>query len=330
MTTERKTDIIFNIFDLNLKPFKGEENIASSIKILKECIDYINDERTKNGRAVVIDRNGGKIDSEKRELFITSIAYSHKDGLYKGRIALLRNNRTPLVYNKDNYSISPLSELGDASIAETTHFLIDSSGSYPIFFYEYNYHGPRISDIEYYIRQITNKVLRSSTACKARIHMSITIKDVLDNISDVLNFRIKANHKKLAFLNKEIGESFIGNMQALANTVKPVTMRIEAFFRSRNSKVDSGYKNLAAVKFVKKLLETANNNDTVLDEIEEFYLEFEREDGSDDAINLLKGKVELIVSSDLEVSGNVKMRSLFENSIPIFKEYLISRTEINE
>src|SRR5690606_1001 len=108
---------------------KGEENIACSVKILKECIEYINDERTKHGRAVVIDRNGGKSDSEKRELFITSIAYSHKDGLYKGRIALLRNNRTPLVYNKDNYSISPLSELGEASIAETTHFLINTSGN---------------------------------------------------------------------------------------------------------------------------------------------------------------------------------------------------------
>ena len=330
MSKERKTDIIFNIFNLTLKPFKGEENIASSVKILKEFIDHINNERILHGRAVVIDRNGGKNDSEKRELFITSIAFSHKDGFYKGRIALLRNNRTPLIYNKDNYSISPLSELGEASIAETTHFLIDTTGNYPVFLFEFNHHGPRISDIEYYVRQITSKVLRSSTACKVRIHMSTTIKDVLDNISDVLNFKIKANHKKLAFLNKEIGESFIGNMQALANTVNPVTMRIEAFFRSRNTKIESRFKNLAAVKFVKKLLEAANNNDCVLEDIEEFYLEFEREDGTEDAINLLKGKVELTISTELEAGGNVKMRSLFENSIPIFKEYLTERTEINE
>lgn len=332
MTTEKKTDIDFNVFDLNLKPFKGEEDIASSVKILKECINYINNERTEHGRAVVIDRNGGKNkkDVEKRELFITSIAYNHKDKLYKGRIALLRNNRTPLVYNKDNYSISPLTELGEASIAETTHFLIDTNGNYPIFFFEYHHHGPRISDIEYYIRQITNKILRSSTACKVRIHMSIAIKDVLDNISDVLNFKIKASHNKLAYLNKEIGESFIGNMQALANTVNPVTMRIEAFFRSRGTKVESKFKNMPAVKFVKKLLEKANDNDNILEDIEEFYLEFEKEDGSSDAINLLKGKVELVVSTDLEKSGNINMRSLFESGTPIFKEYLDTRIEAND
>jgi hypothetical protein len=322
MTINRKTNVTFNIFNLTLKPFKGEENLASSVKILKECVDYINNERTQHRRAVVIDRNGGKKNSEKRELFITSIAYSHNEGFYKGRIALLRNNRTPLIYNKEKYSISPLSELGESSIAETTHFIIDTSGNYPIFLFEYHHHGPRISDIEYYIRQITSKVLRSSTSCKVQIHMNFPIKDVLDNISDVLNFKIKANHKKLAFLNREIGESFIGNMQALANTVNPVTMRIEAFFRTKDTKIESKFKNFAAVKFVKKLLEKANNNDSVLDEIEEFYLEFERGDGTEDTINLLKGKVELIVSTDLEAGGNIKMRSLFENSISSFKEYL--------
>ena len=157
--------------------------------------------------------------------------------------------------------------------------------------------------------------------------MSINIKDVLDEIRDVLNFKIKANPKKLAYLNREVGESFIGNMQALANPVDPVAIRIEAFFKSR--KIDKSeekkmpaIKAIKAVNFVKGLLVSANKRDEILDDIEEFQLEFEKEDGTEHTLNLLKGKVEYSVECELEEGGNVKARSLFDNSIPIFKHYL--------
>jgi hypothetical protein len=202
----------------------------SKAKVLKIIHSYDAIFTNPNKSKVFIDKSIMDKATKLKVICTASTGTNHIDKLYKGRIALLRNNRTPLVYNKDNYSISPLSELGDASIAETTHFLIDTSGNYPIFFFEYNYHGPRISDIEYYIRQITNKVLRSSTACKASIHMSITIKDVLDNISDVLNFRIKANHKKLAYLNKEIGECFRYELDLCVKFIFPNLLKKLLFF----------------------------------------------------------------------------------------------------
>lgn len=322
MNQPRKTKIIFNVFDLVLTPYKDDEDSITSNSILKECIEYINNERIKNRKVVVFDRNNGKNETDKRELFVTSISYNHKDKLWKGRIALLRDNRTPLVYNRDNFSITPLSSLGDTSLLETTHFLIDDSGDHPRFFYEYNYHGPRILDLEYYIRQITNKILKSSKSCKAKTHMNSSIKDVLDSMSEVLNFKIKANPNKLAYLNKEIGESFIGNMQALANTVNPVAIRVEATFKSRGVKVDSKFQNLQAVKFVKNLLGKAESNNEILDDIEEFQLEYEKEDGSNDSLNLLKGKVEFEIECELETKGNVKPRSLFDSSMEPFREYI--------
>lgn len=322
MNQTRKTKIIFNVFDLVLTPYKDDEDSITSNSILKDCIDYINNERIKNRKVVVFDRNNGKNETDKRELFVTSISYSPKDKLWKGRIALLRDNRTPLVYNRDNFSITPLSSLGDTYLLETTHFLIDDSGHHPRFFYEYNYHGPRILDLEYYIRQITNKILKSSKSCKAKTHMNSSIKDVLESMSEVLNFKIKANSNKLAYLNNEIGESFLGNMQALANTVNPVSLRVEATFKSRGVKVDSKFQNLQAVKFVKKLLGKAESNNEILEDIEEFQLEYEKEDGSNDSLNLLKGKVEFEIECELETKGNVKTRSLFDNSMEPFREYI--------
>ena len=322
MQNERTSKIIFNVFDLNLTPYSDDDQSINSCNILKNCIQYINDERIKNNKVVVFDRNNGKSQSDKRELFVTSIAYSPKDRLYKGRIALLRDNRTPLVYNRDNFSITPLSELGDTSLLETTHFMIDLSGVLPRFFYEYNYHGPRILDFEYYIRQITKKILRSSRSCKVSIHMNNKIQDVIDNLSEVINFKIKANPNKLAYLNKEIGESFIGNMQALANSVNPQAIRVEAIFKTRKVEVDSKSGNKQAVTFVRKLLGKAKSNSEILDDIDEFQLEYEKEDGSNDSLNLLKGKIEFEIICKLGKKGNVNTRSLFENCIKPFKEYI--------
>lgn len=322
MQNERTTKIIFNVFDLNLTPYSDDDQSINSCTILKNCIQYINDERIKNNKVVVFDRNNGKSQSDKRELFVTSIAYSATDRLYKGRIALLRDNRTPLVYNRDNFSITPLSELGDTSLLETTHFMIDLSGVCPRFFYEYNYHGPRILDFEYYIRQITKKILRSSKSCKVSIHMNNKIQDVIDSLSEVINFKIKANPNKLAYLNNEIGESFIGNMQALANSVNPLAIRVEAIFKTRKVEVDSKSGNKQAVTFVRKLLGKAKSNNEILDDIDEFQLEYEKEDGSNDSLNLLKGKIEFEITCKLGKKGNVNTRSLFENCIKPFKEYI--------
>src|SRR5690554_7353628 len=100
MKQPRTDKILFNVFDLVLTPYKDDEDSVTSNAILKECIEYINNERINNRKVVVFDRNNGKNETDKRELFVTSISYNHKDRLWKGRIALLRDNRTPLVDRK--------------------------------------------------------------------------------------------------------------------------------------------------------------------------------------------------------------------------------------
>lgn len=77
MTQTRKTSVLFNVFDLALTPYKGDVESITSNVILKECIDYINNERINNKKVVVFDRNNGKNQTDKRELFVTSISYSH-------------------------------------------------------------------------------------------------------------------------------------------------------------------------------------------------------------------------------------------------------------
>lgn len=324
--SENQATVRFHFFDFIFTPHKGNESIEDSNRILKECIQKINDERTQKQKAIVIDRHEGRKDVESRNIFISSAAYLAKEKKYKCRIARIRDNKIPTLVNKTTYSLTSFDELGENSIAETTNFYIDMNGSVPVVCCEFYGDGPRISDIEYYFRYISsNKMLYISKACKAQIHMKLPVNEVLNSISDVLKFRIKARPNRLSYLYQEIGDPFITNMNALANTVKPNSIRIDAFFRERGTSDSKTTKNTQAVSLIKRVLNAVKNDNEVIEDFEDFYLEFEKEDGTDAIFNLVRGKQEIIVKCAYKSPGNLDTRELYDKTSVMFDEYLDSR-----
>ncbi|MEZ7504605.1 hypothetical protein [Flavobacterium sp. Arc2] len=317
-----KTLIKFHLFDLTFTPYNG--TAKSSKSIIVECLQRINDERTQNGQAIVLDRHEDRKDELPRNLFVASAAYSHNEKIYKCRIALIRAGKIPTLVNKSNYSIAEFNKLDSHDIAEITNFYINVNGKFPVVCCEFNSNGPRVNDIEYYFRQISShKMLRISKSCKASIHMKMPINDVLDSISDVLKFEIKAKPSRLNYLTDEVKGAFIGNMNMLANTIEPRSIKIDAFFRDRgkNSK-EVSKKNLKALAFVKNVLSAIQKDNKIAEEIDDFTLEFEREDGTEDVFNLLKGKVEIEAECSLKTSGNLDTKELFEKVSLQFNDYL--------
>ena len=102
------TTIKFHYFTLNFTPYKEDETKYSSSNILKDCINRINNERTKEQKAIVIDRHESRDEIESRNLFVSSAAYKLEDKIYKCRIALLRDNKIPTLVNKSDYNLTPL------------------------------------------------------------------------------------------------------------------------------------------------------------------------------------------------------------------------------
>jgi hypothetical protein len=322
--SDNNASVRFNFFDFIFTPHKGNESIGDSNRILKSCIQRINDEQTQKQKAIVVDRHEGRQDVEPRNLFVSSAAYLAREKKYKCRIALIRDNKIPTLVNKTNYALTPLDELGDNAIAETTNFYIDMNGNVPIVCCEFNSSGPRVSDIEFYFRYISShKMLYISKACKASIHMKLPVNEVLDSISDVLKFKIKAKPNRLNYLFQQVGDPFISNMNALANTVKPSSLKIDAFFRERGN--SSTTKNVGAVALVKRILNAVKNDNEVIEDFDDFYLEFEREDGSDAVFNLVRGKQEKIIKCSYRTPGNVNTKELFDKANEAFDEYLNSR-----
>lgn len=318
------TLIKFHYFTLTFTPYKENEKKYTSSYILKECINRVNHERTKEQKAIVIDRHENRDEIEPRNLFVSSAAYKLEDKIYKCRIALLRDNKIPTLVNKSDYNLTPLDYLKGKAIAETTNFYIDLNGTEPVICCEFNSLGPRISDIEYYFRHISsNKMLFISKACKASVHMEIPVESVLESIQDVYKLKIKAKPNRLSFLYQNVEDAFITNMNALAGTVNPATIKIDLSFRERGSgKELITKKNQSALSFSKKVLNAVKNDSKVIDDFEDFYLEFENEDGSDGVFNLVKGKREFQIKCPYSTPGHLDTKVLYDKAKVEFQEYL--------
>ncbi|HDZ03513.1 hypothetical protein LCGC14_0265990 [marine sediment metagenome] len=315
----------FNIFDFKFTPLNRNAKSKNSLSILKEAIQHINDEKTQKQKAIVIDRHDNREGTESRNIFISSAAYLLKDKIFKCRIALIREHKIPTLVNRTTYSLTSFDELGDKAIAETTNFYIDVSGDIPVVCCEFNNNGPRILDIEYYFRYITShSMLKISKACKASLHMDSSVSNVLDSITDVLKFRIKTKPNRLSYLYQEVEDPFISNLNALANTVSPNSLKIEASFRDI-SKSSGQSKNIPAVNLIKRVLSAIKNDSNVTEEFDDFYVEYEGEGGIEDSFNLLKGKKEIIITCSYKSPGNYNTKELYDFTKIEFAKYLQER-----
>ncbi|WP_278378354.1 hypothetical protein [Chryseobacterium arthrosphaerae] len=144
MTEENKTEVRYQLFTIKFTPLNGINK--SSKDIAFNVITYITNKLLNENTGHLIDRYEGQR-SKRRELFMNRAVIIARDKRIRCSIALLRSGRVPLMKPKEEYRLVPISEALSGSIAEETHFFIDYSKGAVIICCEYNYHGPRMSDI---------------------------------------------------------------------------------------------------------------------------------------------------------------------------------------
>lgn len=322
MLEAKSIETTFHIFDLMFAPYKGEETTLDSERILREVMQNINDNITKSHRAILIDRNQGKKDSLSRNLFIRSAAYSYTDKKWKCKISLLREDKLPDIVNKQDFT--PMDLLGDHVIAETTNFCIDLSRGHPIVCFEFNSHGPRIADLEFYLRHISNKRLQISKKCQVSLHFKLPINEVLGSITEVLKFDIKVRPNMLKYIYPDVSDAFVTNMTGLSGTLDPNYIRVESFFRESGQKNKDGKKNNKPVSVVKRFLTAIAKDEKMIENFEDFSIEFEDSAGDEHVFNLLKGKEEIVILTE-GIKGRANSKELYQKLVVQFDEYLVRK-----
>jgi hypothetical protein len=324
---QKAYDLKFHVFNLEFQPYKEQSHQIGSFNIVKSCLRYINDERINNRRFVIIDRHEKRDKSESRKLFISVGAYSPTDKMFKCKIHLIRD-KIPALMDREKMSFESVDILKNKEVVETTNFYIDMDKILnPTVICEFNNLGPKISDIEYYFRFISSrKKLHISKACKAQVHMEKSVEEVIASMKNIFKFRFRAKPENLPTLFNNIDDAFISNMQLLGRTVDPKSIRVDLSFRDQAGNKLVSETNYKMMSTTKKILNAVVDKTEVLEDIDDFYLEYEDSEGEERDFSLVRGKVGLNIKCPLKENkkGQLDTKKMFDL---IKSEYLVYKAE---
>lgn len=312
--------IRFNLHKLRFTPYKDAIGDHNTKSILKNIFLYLNTE-LRNGRGHLIDKNKGRKNEDPRPLFMSLAVTDLKKNRIRGTLALLRSGRVPYLKPADKFTLVPLGEEGD--IAEQTHFFVDySKNDNCVICIEFNNNGPRLSDLEYYLRNVGGDTLELARATTIETFMSSSLDEAIAGFKNVLNIEIKAQPKKLDQIDTDMKGYFTG-MQNFAKQVQPKFIKMEASFQLQGRTIGIKEEHKEANSMVKNLLNRFKSKPENIDSFENFVIKYEDKEGNDLLFSLLKGKMEFLKEVDL---GELKSaRDWYELIEGDFDEFIETR-----
>lgn len=315
---ERITNLKFNLHKLKFVPYADNPDLTNKF-IIKQIFSWLNLELIA-GRGHMIDRNKGKANTDSRPLFMSVAQTDLRKNCIIGTIALLRTGRVPLLKPKDTFNLIQIDRT-NGDVAERTHFFIDYSTPNCLICMEFNNNGPRLPDLEYYLRNIASEKSWAKSL-KIETEMNTSLDRAVDTLSNVLSLNIKAEPKKLNNLDPDM-QSYFNDMRNFGNLVKPKAVKLEAFFQQQGRKVGTREMNEDANKVVKFLLSRFQKKPELIENFDNFVVEYEDKDGHEDAVNLLKGKRE--IEKEVNLATLTKPKDWYTLIEADFDEYIISK-----
>lgn len=318
---ENLTEVKYHFFSLKFTPLNSVRDEMNSNDIMRKVITYISNKLHNEKQGHLIDRHETRQHS-RRELFMNRAVFLPREKRIRCSMALLRSGREPFIKPKEEFKLIPISEaLG--SIAEETHFFIDYSKSYTVICCEYNHYGPRLSDIEYYFRNVAHKALRISKATEVNTYMNAPIDETLAKLKNVLNLEIKVQPKNLQNLDSDIQSRYFSGMNNISNVLQPKFIRIETYFQTPGKGINSRELNVPANKMVTEMLTRFRGRSFNIDAFDAFLFKYEDKDGNEEIFNLLSGKKEIILNVDLKkITRSKDWYALIINDFNTFMETL--------
>ena len=285
----------YQLFKLKFTPIIGVNKTSKDIAV--DVITYLTNKLLKDRQGHLIDRHEDQ-KNKRRELFMNRAVFIPKDRRIRCSLALLRSGKVPLIKPNETFRLVPISETLNGSIAEETHFFIDYSKGSVIICCEYNHHGPRMSDVQYYFRNIAHKVLREAKATEVTAFMERPIDETLEKLKNVLNIKIKIDPKDFDRLSPDIQNKYFSGMKTMGRVLNPKFIRLEAYFQSPGGGAKSEVLNVSANMMMRDLLRRMKGNQIDLDAFTHFEFDYEDKEGNEDVFNLLSGKKEIILEVD--------------------------------
>lgn len=318
MTKRKKfRELRLYLSTLKFVPYKGLETTHNTTSILKEVFKYLRAERS-NGNGLLIDRHENQDKAEPRELYMVTHRILPKERRIRCSMALLRKGKQPKLKPTDKFKLLPLSSLG-GDIVEETHFFIDFSGSTCIICAEYNHNGPRLKDLEFYLRNIAGpNNLKLSKATEVTILYNSTLDQTLASLRNVLSMDVKLRPSNLAKMDVDVKRTYYSSMENLASQFKPKFLRLKTYFQIPGSIVPVDI-NHEANNWFRGMLTVFKNRRRNIKFFENFEVRYEDIHGDESIFNLSKTREEIVFKIDaLQDFSNKEMYELIDPELQKF------------
>ncbi|MBK7854566.1 MAG: hypothetical protein IPJ79_06320 [Bacteroidetes bacterium] len=189
--------------------------------------------------------------------------------------------------------IKEIEKPGNKEFVEITNYSISFEPK-PIIMVEFNSSGPRLSDIEYYFRQIAkNEHIAKSVGTS--LHLSVDIKKLNTDIANVFGIvvKVKANE-----ISKSGDVNWHEGLKKLKDDVGYRDVRLEfSYPRVKEVSVGTLRKNVFGLKFARNILDWLNGNPNNIESIDDLKMTYQV-NGSEEIVDLdfIKNKTTSIIS----------------------------------
>lgn len=306
----------FNYASFSLKAYK--ESPGTSSTLLRNIIKKLNDSSFK-GEERIINKHENRKDTLERRLVMISSRLEPRATMCFGKIALIKN-KAPKIWGGEDL-IEEIEKPENKRFIEVTNYVIyfEENGN-PTIMHEFNNEGPRLSDIEFYLRQIASN-FKIAKAVKSILHIKTDYEQLGKNLRNIFSIKVKV---KSAFNNRY---EWLKTLKNLNDDSGYRDVRLE-FFYKRVKEEDGKYaRNIMGTDFARNILGWLKKDRGNIKYLDDLKMEYQV--GDDEQIvdlDFLKEKVVSIVSvplKDDKSSDPKDFRSVVANE---FSHYLSTGT----
>lgn len=307
----------FNYADLALEPYADSNGDSS--KLLKDIFNKLNDPEFPREKRV-IDRFEKRKGSEMRRLVHISSPLEKEGSRCFGKIALIKNKAPQLWSEKDNI-IEELEKEQNKQWIETTNYVINfNAHSKPIIMIEFNHAGPRITDFDFYYKQIA-KEFQLAKSLKHTLHLSVNYDQLSEKIENVFDLTVKV---KATEVNSTEKANWFKSFKNIREETGFKDIRMEMFYGRAKDKQGKFVKNIIALDFARSIIDWLKMDKKNIKRLADLKMTYQSSD-EDEIIDLdfIKNRTTSVVSIPFVTGTSLYRNDDFKTSVgQEFKKYL--------
>jgi len=306
----------FNYASIKLEPYRERKGVSPE-RLLRDIMDVMSNQDFP-AELRVIDRHANRNkNTSPRKIVHISSRLTDKGSRYYCQMALIKN-KAPMMWG-GNDLVEEIQKDRNKKFIEMTNYVVHFAETGPILMVEFNSAGPRLSDIEYYLRQVSKRY-KIARAINSIIHLNLEYSELEDKITNIFDVQVKLDSGKHLHTNSA---EWYKPFQKLKEETGYREVKMEFFYGRKKDPNGSYRKNIRGLNFGRSIINWLKQNTSNIEHIEDLKMSYELNDNGDVVdLDFLKNKTTSFVQVPSNDDSSIKKIDLINTIGTEFNYYL--------